>query len=55
MEEKIESYKRPYRVRITITFDEVVLAWNEDDADNVAWEKIFNEELATIQIVRGGE
>jgi hypothetical protein len=55
MEEKVTCYKSPFRVKITITFDQVVLAWNEDDADNVAWEKIFNEGLAEIQIVRGGE
>ena len=55
MEEKIVCYKTPYRVRITVTFEEVVLAWNEEDADNIAWERIFNEELASIEIVRGRE
>ena len=53
MENEIVCYKTPCRVRITVTFEEVVLAWNEEDADNLAWEKIFNEELATIEIVRG--
>ena len=55
MAEEIICYKTPYRVKITITFDEVVQAWNKDDADEVAWEKIFNEGLATIEIVRGRE
>lgn len=55
MEEDLICYKSPYRVRITITFDQVILAWNKDDADNVAWEKIFNEGLAEIEIVKGGE
>ena len=55
MDEKIVCYKTPYRVRITVTFEEVVLAWNEKDADNIAWERIFNEELATIEIIRGRE
>ncbi len=53
MAEEIICYRSSFRVRITITFDEVVLAWNEDDADEIAWEKIFNEGLATIEIVRG--
>ena len=54
MEGKIVRCKSPFRVRITITFDQVVLAKDEDDADEVAWERIFNEGLATIEIVRGG-
>ena len=55
MAEEIICYRSSFRVRITITFDEVVLAWNEDDADEIAWEKIFNEGLATIEIMRGRE
>lgn len=55
MAEEIICYKSTFRVKITITFDEVVLAWNEDDADEIAWEKIFNEGLATIEIMRGRE
>mgnify|MGYP003664057466 CR=1 FL=1 len=55
MEERVNCYKSPFRVKITITFDQVVLAWNKEDADNVAWEKIFNEELATIEVIRGGQ
>jgi len=55
LEEKVNCYKSPFRVKITITFDQVVLAWNKEDADNVAWEKIFNEELATIEVIRGGQ
>ena len=54
MESKIACSRIPFQVRITITFDQVVLAKNEDDADEVAWEKIFNEGLATIEIARGG-
>ena len=53
MEGKIACCKFPFRVRITITFDQVILAKDEDDADEVAWERIFNEGLATIEIVRG--
>ena len=55
MAEEIICYRSLYRVKITITFDEVVSAWNEEDADNIAWERIFNEELASIEIVRGRE
>jgi len=55
MADEITRYRVPFRVVITITFDQVILAWDEDDADSVAWEKIFNDGLAEIQIVRGSE